>query len=272
MKLSPAPTSAGVIVDNERETRLVLLIEDVAGPIAPHWINEKLILVRVAWGRLVFSDLIVDVERGEVVFHELVRDGTLAWHQFQESCGGVCPCGVDGTVAGTPTGPVPPALTPPEGGIMPAATPGEGAVIGLVLLPTIFGLPQQGGVVPAADPAPVPVYETPEGGARKLAELGAIGDFEYREYTYEGAAAVVYERRPGWYRIGIRAPLDSGRDTAWVSAKSAGDFLGLADLLVGTQAYLNEQWDGYLWTAPVEGQRTGLSELKRGRDPDAREE
>jgi hypothetical protein len=267
------PWGAGVIVDNEREKRLVLLIEEVAGLIAPHWINEKLILLRVAWGHAVFSDLIVDVERGEIVFHEQVHDGTIAWQQFQESCAGVCPCDVVGAdVAPKPTELVPPVLTPSEGGSMPAATPGEGAVIGLVLLPTIFGPPERGGVVPAAKPVPVPVYETAEGGGRKLAELAAIDDFEYREYTYEGAAAVVYERRPGWYRIGIRAPLESGHDTAWISAKSTGGFLGLADLLVGSQAYLNEHWDGYVWTAPVQGMRTGLSKLKRDHDPNAREE
>ena len=269
---TPGPWGAGVIVDNERETRLLLLIEDVAGPIAPRWINEKLILLRVAWGRVMFSDLILDVERGEIVFHEQVLDGTIAWQQFQESCDGSCPCDMDGVSAGAPAEADQPILTPPEGGIMPAAVPGAEAVIGLVLLPTIFGPPEQGGVVPAENPVPVPVYDAPEGGARKLAELVLIADFEYREYTYEGAAAVVYEQAPGWYRIGIRAPLEPRRATAWISAKSAGDFLGLGDVLVGAQAYLNEHWDGYVWTAPVDGMRTGLSVLKRDRDPDAREE
>lgn len=262
----PGPWGAGVIVDNERDVRHLLLVEDVAGPIAPTWINEKLILLRVAWGRTMSSDLILDVERGEIVFHETVNDGTIAWQQFQEACGGACPCDL-----GQPAEPAAPVLSP-EGGIMPAAVPGEDAVIGLVLLPTIFGPPEQGGVVPAANPVPVPVYDAPEGGARKLAELVLIADFEYREYTYEGAAAVVYEQAPGWYRIGIRAPLEPRRATAWISAKSAGDFLGLGDVLVGAQAYLNEHWDGHVWTAPVDGMRTGLSVLKRDLNPDAREE
>ena len=268
-----SPWGAGVIVDNERDARLLLLVEDVAGPIAPQWINEKLIMLRLAWGRVIFSDLIVDVEAGTIVFHETVNDGTIAWQQFQEACGGACPCDAGDTGAATPPAdPAPPVLTPPQNGIMPVAVPGDGAVIGLVLLPTIFGPPEQGGVVPAANPVPVPVYDAPEGGARKLAELVLIADFEYHEYAYEGAAAVAYEQAPGWYRIGIRAPLEPRRSTAWISAKSVGGFLGLGALLVGAQAYLNENWDGYVWTAPVDGMRTGLSVLKRDRDPNARQE
>lgn len=261
----PGPWGAGIIVDTGKEKRLTLLIENVAQPVAPRWINEKLIMLRIVWGRIAFSDLIVDVERGEIIFHEQVNDGTIAWQQARESCEGACPCG------GTPVAAEEPPTRPVDG-IMPAATPGDGAIIGLLLLPTIFGPPEQGGVVPADQPVPVPVYEAPEGGAKKLAELGRIEDFEYREYTYEGAAAVVYEQRPGWYRIGIRAALEHGRSTAWISAKSAGEFLGLGDFLVNAQTYLNEHWDGYVWTAPENGMRTGLSRLKRERAPQAREE
>lgn len=261
---TPGPWGAGIIVDNEQEMRRILLLEEVAGPIAPAWINEKLILLRVAWSRIVFSDLIVDVEAGAIVFHEMVNDGTTVWQQFHEACGGACPC--------VPGSPAPPAASPQDSGNMPTAVPGADAVIGLAVLPTIFGPPQRGGVVAAESPVPVPVYAAPERGAQKLAELVAIADFEYREYTYEAAAAVVYERRPGWYRIGIRARLESGQETAWISAQSSSGFLGLADLLVGSQAYLNEHWDGYIWTAPVDGMRTGPSILKRDRDPRAREE
>ena len=256
----PRPWGAGIIVDNERKQRLTLLIEDVAQPIAPRWINEKLIQMRVSWGRVAFSDLILDVERAEIIFHERVHDGAIAWRQFQENCGGECPCSGDG------------AQAPPDPGVMPAATPGEDALIGLVLLPGIFGPPERGGVLPAANPVAVPIYDAPEGGARKLAELEEIDDFEYREYTYEGGAAVVYERRPGWYRIGVRAAMETDRTSAWLSAKSAGALLDLSDLLVGSQAYLNEHWDGYVWTAPEGGMRGGLSKLKRNRDPNAREE
>jgi hypothetical protein len=84
---------------------------------------------------------------------------------------------LDGASAGAPAAAEQPVLTPPEGGIMPGAIPGAEAVIGLVLLPTIFGPPEQGGVVPAANPVPVPIYDSPEGGARKLAELVLIADF-----------------------------------------------------------------------------------------------
>lgn len=199
----PGPWGAGLIVDVEQAERLALVFDDIAQPIQPRWINEKLIFVRAAWGRIAFSDLILDVEKRELVYHERAVYGQAAFEQAQQARGGRCPCEEISP---------PPADQPAN---MPAASPGPDALIGLLTLPSIFGPPETGGVVPATQPVPVPVYDAPTAGARKLGEPGTPEVFEFREYTYEGAAAVVYAERPGWYQIGLA---DGSR--AWLSATS----------------------------------------------------
>ena len=277
----PGPWHAALIVDAERKTRPTLLIEDVAGPITPRWINEKLIFIRVTWGRIAFSDLILDAEKGELIYHERATDGQIAYQQFQTSCNGPCPCETTPQQVDSPANPEAAAPISPPGNsvassdnssrLMPKATPGKNVAIGLVLLPTAFGSPEQGGLQAADNPIPVPVYASPEAGAQKVAELGQPSDFVYQEYTYEGGAVVVYEQRPGWYRIGLGNSADTTR-SAWISSKSTGGFMPVSRLLKTRLAYLNQHWDGYTWKSPTTYMRLGLSRLKRNRDTEAREE
>jgi hypothetical protein len=58
----------------------------------PAWVNEKLLFVRVWWGRVLLSDLVIDVERGEPIYREMVYDGDILFQQAQETCKGRCPC------------------------------------------------------------------------------------------------------------------------------------------------------------------------------------
>ncbi len=89
----PGPWTAEVIVDVERDRSLVLGLEDVAGyEVVAEWVNEKLLYVRVPWGRVAFSDLILDVEHGVLVHEEAVRYGQIAFQQYQGECAGQCPC------------------------------------------------------------------------------------------------------------------------------------------------------------------------------------
>lgn len=46
------------------------------------WINEKLLFVQVWWGRIVGDDLILDVEKEEIIYREAVNDGVLPFIQF----------------------------------------------------------------------------------------------------------------------------------------------------------------------------------------------
>lgn len=246
---APGPWGAAVVVDSGQAQRPTLMVENVAGPILPRWLNERLIFVRIQWGRVTFTDIILDAETRELRYHEVVHDGGEAYAQYQAACGGRCDCpsgAVETSPAADPFGVDAP---------IPSASAGAGALIGLLELPTVFGPPEQGGVVPADEPRPVPVFAEPLESASPLAALVDLPQFEYREYTYEGAAAVVYRRVAGWYEIGVKM---KARKRAWVREASAGAFMPIGELLLARPAYLNERWDGHLWSTPGgDARRTG---------------
>lgn len=253
----PGPWGAGLVIGAERAQNSVVLFSEVSGRINPSWVNEKLIFVRVPWGRVTFTDLIVDAEENTIIYQEQAIYGENAFRQYQEACGEACPCTTTTTTTATTTATTPAAATEPNPQ-MPAALPGEDAMIGLLTLPSVFG-PEEPGMGDADwQRSPVPVYASPQQGARKLAELDAPADFATREYTYEKKAVVVYEQRPGWYLIGLR-----GDKRAWLSAKSTADYYPIGELLVRRLSYLNEHWNRKLWQAPTT-YRGWNSRLKAG--------
>jgi hypothetical protein len=66
------------------------------------------LFLRIAWGRVQFTDLIVDVERGAIVYEEAARYSVEAFEQFREACAGQCPClAVPGRSGELPTPPEP---------------------------------------------------------------------------------------------------------------------------------------------------------------------
>lgn len=117
---APPPWQAGILVDVERRELLWLTLRDVAGTVGLRWINEKLLYLRVPWGRVVWSDLIVDVEAGRIVYQEQAVHGQVAFEQFHAACAGQCPCAAEPGTADD-TAPVP--ETAPASG--PAAAAGE---------------------------------------------------------------------------------------------------------------------------------------------------
>ena len=260
----PGPWGAALIIDAPGETRRSLFIEEVGAPLAPRWLNERLIFLRIVWGRAVFSDVILDAQSGNLRYHEQAHDGRNAFEQYQAACRGACPC--DPEAAMNPDHPSRFTID----AALPTALPGAQSTIGLLLLPTIFGPPETGGVVPADPSVPVAVYAEPDPNAEPALRLSDLAHFEYREYAYEGAAAVVYEQRPGWYAISLR---DQALTRGWVRAADAGEFLPLARLLPNRLAFLNAHWNGHLWSQPAGGRRTAqVSRLVEGHAPDASDE
>ncbi len=110
----PGPWNATLLVDVERDDLLSVDLRDIAQPVSPRWINEKLLYLRVAWGRVAFSDLIVDVEQGEILYEEVTRWAAEAFDQYRLTCGGQCPCAPE-------AGAVLEATEPP----IPRPAPGE---------------------------------------------------------------------------------------------------------------------------------------------------
>jgi hypothetical protein len=228
----PGPWGAGIVVDAEQPRHTLLLFNKVSSTISPEWLNEKLVFVRVPWGRTRFTDLIFDVEKKQIIYQEQAIYGENAFNQFKQACGDNCPCEQPAAAEPNPR--------------MPEALPGEDAMIGLLAIPGVFGSPESAEAGGTFQRRPVPVYAAPEQGARKLGEPGAAEDFESMEYTYEGLAAVVYAQRPGWYQVGLA----DGR-RGWISAKSPSEFFPASALLTRRLAYLNEHWNRKVWESPT---------------------
>lgn len=67
-----------VRINNGSETMDFIHIRDIYYPnFVPElkWINEKLLFIRVWWGRLIGADLIFDVEKGEFIYKESIHFG-----------------------------------------------------------------------------------------------------------------------------------------------------------------------------------------------------
>lgn len=67
------PRVARLIVDREHDTHLALSLRGVAA-VDAQWVNEKLILVRVSWNHTLRSDMLLDVEAGELIAEETIDD------------------------------------------------------------------------------------------------------------------------------------------------------------------------------------------------------
>lgn len=133
-------------------------------------------------------------------------------------------------------------------------------IIGLVDLP---GLSWH---ISAADRRPVALYTAPSLSAPVRATIREWLDLPHDEMGYEEAAALVLERKDGWYRIGVIAgPLPTGHGdghwalgwyettpgaTAWVAPADAGEFRPYEDLIEDALTYLGDRWDGLLAADP----------------------
>ncbi len=81
-----------LLIDNETPYPVRVSARDAIGAIGAHWISEKLLFLRISWSRIQFTDLILDVESGKLIYEEFARWAEIAFQQFQEQCLGQCPC------------------------------------------------------------------------------------------------------------------------------------------------------------------------------------
>lgn len=75
-----------ISIFNERPGHLQIILKDDRryGPDVK-WINEKLLFVRAWWGRVLGTDLIVDVERETIIYRETVHDGLIPFQQWKQA-------------------------------------------------------------------------------------------------------------------------------------------------------------------------------------------
>ena len=82
---NPGPWNAIVSIHNERKGLLQVVIKDHSQyPVDVRWVNEKLLFIRVWWGRVLGTDLILDVEKESEVFREMVHDGVIPFQQWKQ--------------------------------------------------------------------------------------------------------------------------------------------------------------------------------------------
>jgi hypothetical protein len=72
-----------VFTEQDYSLSVTLAAADCRYPPEVRWVNEKLLSVRVWWGRAIGTDLIVDVERERLVYRELFHDGQSMFEQWR---------------------------------------------------------------------------------------------------------------------------------------------------------------------------------------------
>lgn len=79
---APPPWNTRIVVDTERPEAVVVELKNHGNATAyAVWVTEKLMLVRVWWGRVLGADLLVDVEKAEIVWKETTRGGDTPFEQ-----------------------------------------------------------------------------------------------------------------------------------------------------------------------------------------------
>jgi len=74
----PGPWSTTLVFgDDSRGALLAATFRDHGNTFTAQWLSEKLVFIRVWWGRVVSSDLILDIDRRQFIYHELADYGGL---------------------------------------------------------------------------------------------------------------------------------------------------------------------------------------------------
>jgi len=170
--------------------------------------------------------------------------------------------------------------------VFPAAASAQDQIIGLLSLPEVFGegpcdrfTPQE--VTLRAGPdsetivgtirVDVPWTFHAVGGCEglrvnlHLTGTPRVTEFPTKESGYEEPAAIVLQRRDGWFRVRL------SEGTAWLQASPRDEYFPLEQLLTDRLTYLTDAWDGHLSESPggaaaeptVSGRDVRLGQFRR---------
>lgn len=84
-RTKPGIWNTDVLIYNERDYLVRIRLKNIHYCRDIGWVNEKLLRIRVWWGRICATDIIVDVEREQIIYKEMVWDGAIPFQQFQEA-------------------------------------------------------------------------------------------------------------------------------------------------------------------------------------------
>lgn len=87
-------SNSNVQIFSEKATIWQLSLEENFYPASPKWISENLLFLRVYGGRIAFIDILLNVEKEEVLYTDRGIDGYIAFQQYREGCRtlGGCEC------------------------------------------------------------------------------------------------------------------------------------------------------------------------------------
>lgn len=97
--------TARIVIYAEKDALTQIEFANLSGLGKVAWVTEKLLHIRVWWGRATGNDLLFDVETRTVIYAEQFWDGTNARRQFVDNCPKAgCTCiGADKARSGTPS-------------------------------------------------------------------------------------------------------------------------------------------------------------------------
>jgi len=84
----PGPWSTVIQIYNERDYCIQLSLIDHKYIPEVSWINEKLLHIRIWWGRILGSELIFDVENEQFIYKEMIHWAQIAFDQYKQATDG----------------------------------------------------------------------------------------------------------------------------------------------------------------------------------------
>lgn len=78
-------TMLEIMIFNEKDSIPYILLKNYKSIEIIKWINEKLIFIRVWFGRIAAADLIFDVEKEKIIYKETCYDGHQAYKQAKDA-------------------------------------------------------------------------------------------------------------------------------------------------------------------------------------------
>ena len=122
--------------------------------------------------------------------------------------------------------------------MVPSPTPAGDRLIGLVEVPALWRSDGADAAAPSSAPAVV-LRDAPRSSGAVVARVTSGDGLQSAEFDYEALAAVSYERRDSWHRVGL-----AGGKTAWLSPDQAATFHPYETLVGEGLAYFTVDWDG----------------------------
>ena len=128
-----------------------------------------------------------------------------------------------------------------------AETAREQKIIGLLEIPTIFGTPDLNGPPGQVLPKKAGILKLqaePDEKSKVIIEVMKSDDLMSQEHGYGERSAIAYNRKGDWFLIKSKSKM------GWLAPQYAGKFHSYEDLIKNGLSYLDQNWDGRIYSSP----------------------